>query len=171
MPDPAVFFTALLAVLALAALVVMAILWQAERGRSQARMERMIGEREAALEEARRQSVQRSRSTLKGQIAEQMAPLLPGFAYAPADARFMGDPIDYVVFNGYTGVRDDRAGPDDLEIVLLEVKQGSSSLSASQRAVARAVREGRVRFELLRIGDDGALSTEEWRPRRPGEAR
>ena len=39
-------------------------------------------------------------------MAEQMAPLLPGFAYLPADARFLGDPIDYVIFDGYSAVKD-----------------------------------------------------------------
>src|SRR5438874_1310483 len=49
---------------------------------------------------ATKRSLNQSRSTLKGQIGEQLAPLLPGFAYEAADARFLGDPIDYVVFDG-----------------------------------------------------------------------
>src|SRR2546423_4428780 len=69
------------------------------------------------LESARKQSVNLSRSTLKGQIGEQLAPLLPGFEYAAADARFLGDPIDYVVFNGYTQLRDcDNSVADSLEL-------------------------------------------------------
>jgi len=119
------------------------------------------------LADARRDSVQRSRSTLKGQIAEQLAPHLPGFPYQPADARFLGDPVDYVVFSGYTEVRD-GAG-DALDVVLLEVKQGSSALSPFQRAIRRAVEEGRVRFELLRIAEDGSAALEQARPRGKGE--
>ncbi|MCJ7548226.1 MAG: hypothetical protein MUQ30_00905, partial [Anaerolineae bacterium] len=34
----------------------------------------------------RHSSVDRSRAVLKGKMAEQMAPLLPGFTYWPADA-------------------------------------------------------------------------------------
>jgi predicted Holliday junction resolvase-like endonuclease len=36
---------------------------------------------------------------LKGKIAEQIAPLLPGFLvkYNPADTRFIGSPIDYLI--------------------------------------------------------------------------
>jgi predicted Holliday junction resolvase-like endonuclease len=101
-------------------------------------------------------------------MAEQLAPLLPGFAYLPADARFLGDPVDYVVFNGYTAIRDEAAAVEGLEIVLLEVKQGKSALSPFQRAVARSVEEGRVRFEICRVSDDGAVLTESWRPRRQG---
>jgi predicted Holliday junction resolvase-like endonuclease len=177
MPDTTVFFLAFLAAMAVIALVVVTIVWQAERRRTHERIEQILQEHAGELDEARKESVQRSRSTLKGQIAEQMAPLLPGFRYLPADARFLGDPIDYVVFSGYTEVRDNRAEAGSLDIVLLEVKQGASSLSPFQRAVARSVQEGRVRFEILRVADDGSLATETWKPRRaaakgllPGDA-
>jgi predicted Holliday junction resolvase-like endonuclease len=46
----------------------------------------------------RKDSVNRSRSTLKGRISEQMAPLLPEFPFAYADARFIGNPIDLRFF-------------------------------------------------------------------------
>ena len=151
---------------ALVALVLVVVFWLSDRRRSRARFEQLLQLQDRNLTDARRDSVQRSRSTLKGQIAEQMAPLLPGFRYLPADARFLGDPVDYVVFSGYTEVRDDRREDTALDIVLLEVKQGTSSLSPFQRAIAKAVEEGRVRFEVLRISGDGDLSTETWRPRR-----
>jgi predicted Holliday junction resolvase-like endonuclease len=61
-------------------------------------------------DEIRKDSVNRSRSTLKGKIAEQMAPILPEFAYNPADARFIGSPVDFVIFDGYTQVKDDSEG-------------------------------------------------------------
>jgi predicted Holliday junction resolvase-like endonuclease len=49
----------------------------------------------------RKDSVNRSRSTLKGRISEQGALLSPEFPFASADARFIGNPIDFVVFDGY----------------------------------------------------------------------
>jgi predicted Holliday junction resolvase-like endonuclease len=156
----------LAAAVALLALVMVAFLWLADHRRGQARIEALLQYQERSITDARRESVQKSRSSLKGQIAEQMAPLLPGFRYAPADARFLGDPIDYVVFNGYTDLRDNGTGTADLDIVLLEVKQGSSALSPFQKAIAKSVQEGRVRFEILRISEEGALSSETWRPRR-----
>jgi predicted Holliday junction resolvase-like endonuclease len=103
------------------------------------------------LARARKQSVQQSRSTLKGQMAEQMAPLLPGFDYTPADAKFLGDPIDYVVFQGLTDARDGDGSYTDLEVVLIDVKYGKSKLSEAQRAIAEAIEAGRVRFEVVRI--------------------
>ena len=159
---------ALLTALAVTALILVMVGWLKDRRRSHVRIERLIQEQQQGLADARRESVERSRSSLKGQIAEQMAPLLPGFRYLPADARFLGDPIDYVVFNGYTEVRDSRARDESLEIVLLEVKQGGSALSGFQKAIAAAVQAGRVRFEVSRVLPDGSVGTETWRPRKAG---
>src|SRR5258708_804034 len=39
------------------------------------------------IKEATKRSVDQSRSTLNGQIAEHIAPVLPGFSYLPAGAR------------------------------------------------------------------------------------
>ena len=110
------------------------------------------------IKEATKRSVDQSRSTLKGQIAEQMAPVLPGFSYLPADARFLGDPIDYVVFNGRTNLANNGSGEQELEIVLLEVKHSQSKLSPVQRAIAAAVEQGRVRLEVAQISDDGIVT-------------
>ncbi len=160
-----VILLGMVAAIALLVLVLVLYLWRTDRARSQSRIETLLEEREREVADARRESVLRSRSSLKGQIAEQLAPLLPGFRYLPADARFLGDPIDYVVFSGYSDARD-RGSDAGMEIVLLEIKQGSSSLSPFQKRIAGSVQEGRVRFEVLRISDDGTLSTEAWRPRR-----
>lgn len=160
-----VILLGMVAAVALLVLVLVVYLWRTDRVRSQARIEALLAERERDVADARRESVLKSRSSLKGQIAEQMAPLLPGFPYLPADARFLGDPIDYVVFNGYSQARD-AAGGADLEVVMLEVKQGGSTLSPFQKMIASSVLEGRVRFEVVRIAEDGTLSTETWRPRR-----
>ena len=112
------------------------------------------------IRDAQKQSVNQSRATLKGQIGEQLAPLLPGFVYAASDARFLGDPIDYIVFHGYTDIRDSAAESNEIEVVILDIKRGRSKLSASQQAVAEAVESGRVRFEVVRIREDGSIVRE-----------
>ncbi len=103
-------------------------------------------------DEIRKDSVNRSRSTLKGKIAEQMAPVLPGFRYEAADARFIGSPIDFVVFNGYTRVKDNREG--EVGIVFLEVKKGKGTLSREQRMIRDAVENRRVTWETLILEDE-----------------
>jgi len=153
--SPALF---ILGTLLAAAVLIILLLWR--------RYENLLHEHDALVRGARKDSVDRSRSTLKGQIAEQMAPLLPGFPFLPADARFVGDPIDYIVFTGYTQTQDMPPSGDHLEIVLLEIKHGQSKLSPIQRAIAKAVEEGRIRFEVSRVAEDGSVTTNIWRSTR-----
>ncbi len=98
--------------------------------------------------EIRQDSVDRSRATLSGQFLEKLAPHLPDFPYDPTDVRFLGTPVDYVVFDGLA------AGEVD-EIVFLEVKSGRSTLSSSQRRVRDAVEAGAVRWDVYRVPDEG----------------
>jgi predicted Holliday junction resolvase-like endonuclease len=105
----------------------------------------------------RTESVNRSRSTLKGKIAEQIAPILPDFSFNPADARFIGSPIDFVIFDGYTDIKDDKTG--NVSIVFLEVKKGKSKLTKEQRLIQQAVEDKRVRWETLVLNGDEELKS------------
>jgi len=94
--------------------------------------------------EARRDSVERSRATLSGQFLERLAPHFPDFPYDPTDLRFLGTPVDYVVFDGLSeGVVD--------AIVFLEVKSGEAGLSTVQRRVRDAIEAGAVRWDVYRV--------------------
>lgn len=90
----------------------------------------------------REDSLLRSRAVLHGRASEQLAPITTEFPFDPADARFLGSPVDFVVFDGY---REVRAGLRDTlrRIVLVDVKTGTSSLSTVQRRVRDCVAEGR----------------------------
>ncbi|MGH2606267.1 MAG: Holliday junction resolvase-like protein [Anaerolineales bacterium] len=162
----------LVPVLVAAALLILGViaLWQRDLRRLHSRIEQLIEGHAADLDDARKDSVDRSRSSLKGKIAEQIAPLLPGFPYLPADARFLGDPIDYVVFRGRSDPAGNGALGNLVDIILLEVKIGQTALSSVQRTIARSVEEGRIRFEVCRVLHDGSLSVESWRPRRKTQA-
>ena len=131
------------------------LLGQSRNGRIKVEYEKYIAELELehqqALTAAQKRSVNTSRAVLKGKMAEQLAPIMPEFQYLPSDAKFMGDPIDYVVFDGYTDFRDGEGSADDIEVVLIDIKSGGARLTKGQQAIAQAVREGRVRFETIRI--------------------
>ena len=89
-------------------------------------------------------STKKQRASLKGQFIEQLAPLLPGFPYDPTEAHFLGDPVDFVIFRGRSlGVCN--------EVVFLEVKTGTGSLTSIQRKVRDAIAEGRVGWEEYRV--------------------
>jgi predicted Holliday junction resolvase-like endonuclease len=107
-------------------------------------------EYQQSINQVRNRSIDGSRAVIKGKIAEQLAPVLPNFKYLPSDARFIGDPIDYIVFNGYTNIKDNNGIESNLEIVILDVKTGNASLSSLQQAILKAVNAGRVRFEVVR---------------------
>ena len=131
------------------------ILSNTRNGRIQAEYEKYIAELELehkqALLDAQKRSVNTSRAVLKGKMAEQFAPILPEFQYLPSDAKFLGDPVDYVVFDGYSNFRDGDGDAEDIEVILLDIKSGGARLSKGQQAIAQAIREGRLRFETLRI--------------------
>ena len=110
----------------------------------------MKEQNQEAIKRARDRSLDGSRAVIKGRIAEQLAPILPNFNYLPSDARFIGEPIDYIVFNGYTNIKDKGDEENNLEIVILDVKTGKASLSRFQQAIAQAINAGRVRFEVVR---------------------
>ncbi len=92
----------------------------------------------------RKDALTKSRAVLKGRIGEQMAPLLAAFPFEPADARFIGSPIDYIVFDGYRN-------NNPTEIVLLDVKTGNAQLSSIERKIQRLVNAKRVRWMTIRI--------------------
>lgn len=131
------------------------ILSQTRNGRIKAEYEQYIAELELehqqSLIAAQKRSVNTSRAVLKGKMAEQLAPIMPEFQYLPSDAKFLGDPVDYVVFDGYTDFRDGEGDTEDIEVVLIDIKSGGARLTKGQQAIARAVQEGRVRFETIRI--------------------
>lgn len=119
-----------------------------------------------AIEENRADAVDTSRAVLKGKIAEQIAPLLPGFLakYHPADARFIGSPIDYLIFRNMSKGKD---SDDPIEIVLLDVKTGNAGLNQVQKKIEAAAEAKRIAFEVLRISEPE--STEKDMAKREGD--
>ena len=96
------------------------------------------------IKKEREDAVKKSRSVLLGQTGEQLAPFFKGFPCNPSDARFVGKPIDFVAFPGAS------EGKEIKEVLIIEVKTGSSSLSARERQIKEAVRAGRVRYVEFR---------------------
>lgn len=114
-------------------------------------IQELIEKHQDEIKRARQKSVASSRATIKGQLAEQFAPLLPQYPYLPSDSKFFGDPVDYIVFDGYTDLRDGTGHPDDIDVIFIDIKSGGARLSKGQEAIKRAIEQGRVRFETVRI--------------------
>jgi predicted Holliday junction resolvase-like endonuclease len=71
---------------------------------------------------------ERQRAGIKGKITEAFSPFLPNFPYKSSECKFLGDPIDFVAFEGL----DER---DVKGIHFVEVKEGSSGLSKHQKQI------------------------------------
>ena len=84
--------------------------------------------------------LKQSRAVLGGLVSEQLAPLLPGFPFDPGDCRFIGKPVDFIVFKGMNEKAID-------EVIFLEVKSGSKpSFNDQEKRLREAVRAGKVRW-------------------------
>jgi len=80
---------------------------------------------------------------LGGKFVEQLTPYLPDFKYDPTEARFIGSPIDLIVFPGL-------ANGDPKEIVIMEVKTSKSGqLTPPERKIRQLIEDGMVRWELI----------------------
>ncbi len=89
------------------------------------------------IEEIRKDAIKRSRAVLSGQFSEQLAPYLPDFPFSPTECRFIGKPVDFIVFKGLDEKKVD-------EVVFVEVKSGKSSLSASEKILKDVIKEKKV---------------------------
>jgi predicted Holliday junction resolvase-like endonuclease len=95
------------------------------------------------LDAARKVAISQSRGVLGGKFTEQMMPYLPDFKYDPTEARFIGSPIDMLVFPGLS-----KGEPR--EIVIVEIKSGKNAhLTPSEAKIRELIENGMVRWELI----------------------
>ena len=121
----------------------------------------------------RTSAVDTSRSSLKGKISEQMSPLFPEFysKYEPSDARFLGSPIDFVIFRNMS--KFDKKTKDEenpIEVVLLDIKTGKyAGLNPLQKSIKKAVEEKRVSFDVIEPNIEPQKESEPKEKREPRE--
>jgi len=101
---------------------------------------------EDKIPEIRETAVKQSRAVLSGQFSEQIAPYMPDFPYKPTEARFIGKPVDFVVFKGM----DDKKIE---EVVFVEVKTGQSQLSKTEKTLKEAIENKKVGWVEYRISE------------------
>ena len=97
----------------------------------------------------REDAVERSQAVTIGKVHEQLIPYLPEFRYNPKDARFLGTPVDLVVFDGLAEGQVRR-------VVFLEVKTGASTLTVRERQVREVIEARAVEWAELRVAKSSA---------------
>jgi predicted Holliday junction resolvase-like endonuclease len=103
------------------------------------------------IKEAREDTIKRSRSVLRGQASEHLAPFVIKNTN-PKDYRFMGNPVDYICFDGLSDVLDKTS--NEIKLVrFVDIKTGKSNLNKSQRRIRDAIKDGRVSFEIVNLDE------------------
>lgn len=96
----------------------------------------------------RRDAIGKSEAVIKGKVTEHLTPYFPQFPYNPRDARFLGTPVDLLVFEGLSSGSVER-------ITFIEVKTGrTGALSMREKQVRECVEKGRVQYQVLHFRDD-----------------
>jgi len=78
-----------------------------------------------------------------GQVSEHFAPLLKDFPYDSKNVRFLGSPIDFVVFEF-----------EQEKIVFIEFKTGNSKESSRQKTVRKIIESGNVEYKLMTVNEE-----------------
>jgi len=95
----------------------------------------------------REDAIKKSRAVLSGQFSEQLAPYLPDFPYKPTEARFIGKPIDFVIFKGMDEKKID-------EVVFVEVKSGQSQLSKVEKSLKETIEKKNILWNEYQVPED-----------------
>lgn len=95
-------------------------------------------------ETIRKDAITRSQSVIRGHMTEQLAPYMPEFNMNPKDARFIGSPLDFIVFDGLSEGELKR-------IVIVEVKSGNSQVNQRERQVKNIIKNGLIEYREMRI--------------------
>jgi predicted Holliday junction resolvase-like endonuclease len=97
----------------------------------------------------REDAIKRSARTLSGKTLEKFVPFLEDFPYDPHDVRWLGDPVDLVIFDGYSANK--TSGDEIKQIVFCEIKSGNSVLSKIQSRIRHLVENKKIKWHEFRI--------------------
>jgi len=137
----------IIAIILFTAVVTIFLFYYIIKWRFESRFRKWLEAEQQVLEQEkasiRKAAVTQSRAVLGGKFVEQLTPYLPEFRYDPTEARFIGSPIDLIVFPGL-------ATGDPREIVIMEIKTGKNcQLTPQERKIRQLIEDGMVRWELI----------------------
>ena len=103
------------------------------------KLKEILEERE---KEIRDDAIKRSARTISGRTLEKFVPFLSDFPYDAHDVRWLGDPIDLIIFDGYSK-------NEPKQIVFCEVKSGKGSLSKGQKEIRNLVEQRKIKWDVF----------------------
>lgn len=103
-----------------------------------------IKDREGELEKLKKLTTEKAVITTRavniGQSLEKVLPIMKDFSWSLPDCRFLGNPIDMIVFNGFAKNKIDS-------ISFIEVKSGGARLNSHQKIVKEAIEKKKVSYD------------------------
>jgi predicted Holliday junction resolvase-like endonuclease len=105
---------------------------------------RTVEQYENKLQEVKKNTAKMSRATIKGQLAEQMFPFAKECTYSISDMKFLGQPIDFIVYDG-------MSDGDVRRVVFVEIKTDTARLSPVQKSIREAIMRGDVHWETIHL--------------------
>jgi len=116
-------------------------------GEAAEKQKEMMEELRARLEELKSRKMRatlRAENTARavnvGHNLEKVLPTMKDFKWELPDSRFLGNPIDLIVFNGLSANKV-------TSISFIEVKSGSARLNDHQKSIRDAVQQGKVKYK------------------------
>jgi len=110
----------------------------------QKNLEEALKNRQEELKKSMKRATTGAQTTAKavnaGKLLEKVFPTMSDFKWELSDCRFLGEPIDLVIFHGLTKGKVDS-------IRFLEVKSGEARLNKHQKSIKEAIEAKKVRFE------------------------
>jgi predicted Holliday junction resolvase-like endonuclease len=93
------------------------------------------------LQAAKKEVLNKSSQIVKGKVLEHFSPYFPNFPYNPQDARFLGAPIDFIVFDGLSE-------GELKQIIFVEVKTGNENrkLPKREQMIKNCIENGNVQW-------------------------
>jgi predicted Holliday junction resolvase-like endonuclease len=142
----------ILALILFVCLVIVYFYFKGEIGKLEMNFEyRVTEEIKRKEKEIREDAIKRSSSIRVGKEIERLIPFTSDFPYDPRDVRWLGDPIDLVIFDGY-GESRDTGNIDKLnKIVICEVKTGKSRIGKYERVIKELIEDKKVEWGEFRV--------------------
>ena len=113
----------------------------------QKQLKEELKDREEKLKKRRKLATEKAQITTKavniGKSLEKVLPTMRDFKWPVPDSKFLGDPIDLMVFNGLS-VNKVKS------INFVEVKSGKARLNKHQESIRDAIEEQKVSYKVFK---------------------
>jgi len=107
-------------------------------------LEEKLKERQEELKKSMKKATTGAQTTSKavnaGKLLEKVFPTMQDFRWELSVCRFLGEPIDLIIFDGLTAGKVES-------IKFLEVKSGAARLNDHQKSIKEAIENNKVKFE------------------------